>query len=245
MAILTDEQVKRGYFDMIGGFPSLAKQDALGNQNVYINYARELKDYEGQPKLCISCTQLDGIATYKSARERKRVLDEWIDFLKTETKTFKALHFNSHVPQRLFDAACCQEDLEELRLKWGNYKDLSALENLSSLKYLYIGSGSGTQDISPICKVKSLVVLLVENFKKIQDYSPMVALENLEQISIRAGILGRIAMKDLEFLREMPNLRSFSTGVTTFRNKYTQAELKNLFASLPNLEYAFVNGKFF
>jgi len=165
--------------------------------------------------------------------------------LQANPKTFKGLHFSSHTPQRLFDAACCQGDLEELRFKWGNYKDLSALENLHSLKFLLIGSGAGVQDIASICNIKSLVVLSIENFKRVEDYSPLIALEDLEQLEIHSNIMGRIAIKDLEFLREMPSLRSFATGATTFRKKYTEAELKDLFASLPKLEYAFVNGKAF
>ena len=249
MPTLSEDQLNKGYFDIIGGFPALNSQNRH-EEGGYINYAQEVKDYKGQPQLCICCTQLDGTPAYDygvvlPAREKKRILNEWLDFLKTETKAFKALHFNSHVPQRLFDAACCQEDLVELRFKWGNYKDLSALENLRSLKFLFIGSGAGVQDIGPICKMKSLVVLVVENFKRIEDYSPLAALENLEQLSIRARILQHIAMKDLEFLREMPNLRSFSTGVTTFRKKYTKAELTDLFAALPNLRNSFVNGEFF
>jgi len=249
MPVLTDDQIKRGYFSIAGGFPDLVTQRTLGDESAYVNFARELKDYKGQAQLCICCTQLDGTAAYDyglvSAREKKRILDEWIDFLRTKTKAFKALHFNSHVPQRLLDAACCQEDLVELRLKWGNYKDLSPLQNLRLLKYLFIGSGAGVLDISPICEMKSLVVLYVENFKRIEDYSPLIALENLEQLQIGSAILGRIPMQDLEFLREMPNLRSFATGVTTFRKKYSQTELADLFASMPKLRRSFVNGKFF
>jgi len=90
--------------------------------------------------------------------------------------------------------------------------------------------------------MKSLVALEVENFKRIEDYSTLAALQNLEQLTIRATILGRIVIKDLEFLREMPNLRSFATGAT-FRKKYKETELQALFASMPNLKYAFVNGK--
>ena len=131
------------------------------------------------------------------------------------------------MPQRLFDAACCQKTLEELRFKWGNYKDLSALENLQSLKFLLIGSGAGVQDLTPICNMKSLVALEVENFKRIEDYSTLAALQNLEQLTIRATILGRIVIKDLEFLREMPNLRSFAIGAT-FRKKYKESELQAL-----------------
>ena len=262
MNVLTGEQLKTGYFDIFPGFPGINIDDI----STYVNFVREVKEYNGQERICISCTQLPdsrytsalpcavapdsdpriyGKAEGYSPKEQKQILKEWLDFLQANTQAFTGLHFSSHVPQRLFNAACCQENIEELRFKWGNYKDLSALLNLRLLKFLFIGSGAGVLDIAPICKLKSLVVLSVENFKRIEDYSALTALENLEQLEIRANALGRIAMKDLEFLRKMPNLRSFATGATTFRRKYTQAELENLFVSLPRLEYAFVNGKVF
>ena len=227
MPILTESQIKEVYFRQIGGFPPLNQtQDRT-------NFAREVKDYNGQKKLCIACTQLDSEAY--SEREKKRVLLEWIDFLSINTKVFRALHFNSRVPQALLDAACCQENLEELRFKWGGYSDLTALEKLKKLKFLYVGQGSSVKDITPISRMKSLVVLYVESFKKIEDYSPLSSLDNLEQLVISGPILGTTPIKDLEFLREMQELRSLGLGNLKFRKKYTSAEIADLRAALPNL----------
>ena len=113
-----------------------------------------------------------GIKTY-SERDKKRIQREWIRYLSSEPTEFKALHFNSHVSQPLFNATCCQEALEELRFKWGSYTDLSALANLKRLRYLYIGSGAGITDITPLARLERLVVLHVEGFKKVEDYSLM------------------------------------------------------------------------
>ena len=122
----------------------------------------------------------------------------------------------------------CQEDLEELRFKWGHYKNLSALENLKKIKFLYLGEcRARVDDLTPITKLKNLVVLKTENFKLIEDYSPLIALSNLEQLI--AGSL----VKDLEFLREMPNLRSV---FTTTKKEYTDKKIDELRASLPNLK---------
>jgi len=224
MAMLSETQVKNVYFDIIGGFPPA-------------KILKELKEYNDEDKICVACTQLDGHHDYLgiTAREKKWILNEWIDFFKSNPKELKALHFNSHVPKALFDAACCQENLQELRFKWGNYADLSALENLRNLKYLYIGSGASVQDITSLGKLKSLAVLHLVSFKKIEDYFPLTTLDNLEQLVIWGPMLGRTPVKDLEFLREMPNLRSISIGNVTLRKKYTQGELANLRTSLPNL----------
>ena len=228
MAVLTDAQIKDRYFYEIGGFPPLNSDKGKRE-----NFAREVKDYEGQERLCICCTQLDYLGY--SDRDKKRILNEWLDFLQTNTKVFQALHFNSHVPQRLFNAVCCQENLEEFRVKWGNYKDLSALKKLPDLKYLYLGSCPGVTDLTPITKLKNLVVLVLQNFKRIEDYSPLVALDKLEQLIICGPTLGLTPIKDLDFLREMPNLRSVWTPNTVIRKKFTPDELLALRKDMPDL----------
>lgn len=143
------------------------------------------------------CTQLDYLGF--SEREKKRILLEWIDFLRANTKALKALYLPSRVPQKLFDAACCQENLETLTCKWGAYKDLSAIKNLKNLKYLYLGSCPSVADITPLCSQSDLVVLHIENFQKTEDYSPLAALQNLEQLIIGGSVWGRIYMTDLKF----------------------------------------------
>lgn len=219
MAILTEDQIKNPYFREIGGFPP--KKSTI-----------ELKDYQGEKELSIFCTQLD--YSYNE-REKKRILAEWIDFLRTNTKAFKALHFNSRVPQKLFDAACCQEDLEELRFKWGAYEDLSELKKVDKLKYLYIGSGASVRDITCLGSLNNLIVLQIENFKKIEDYSPLISLNKLEQLVISGPILGNTPIKDLDFLYKMQNLVSLWLPNTTLRRKYSKEERENLRSALPNL----------
>jgi len=214
MAVLTEEQIKDMYFKGIGGFPPA-------------KIMKEVKDYAGETHLCVACTQLD---YHYSERDSKRILAEWIEFFRTNTKALTALHFNSRVPQRLFDAACCQENLVELRFKWGAYTDLSALEGLTKLKFLYLGSCAGVQDITSLGKLKNLVVLYVENFKRIEDYTPLTALEQLEQLVIIGPILGRTPIKDLEFLRDMKSLISLKAINSTIKRKYTSEELDYLFS---------------
>ena len=223
--VLSDEQTTKLYFGTIGGFPP---------ENKIFN---ELKDYDGREQVCIACTQLPGMVFEGnngtkgySDREQRRILKEWVDFLSTNTKAIKALHFNTSVPQALFAAACYQENLEELRLKWGSYSDLSPLVKLQHIKYLYLGEAARIKDIAVLSKLSSLIALHIEGFKKIEDYSPLTDLCNLEQLAIF-----NTPMKDLEFLRKMPNLRSIVVGGVKFRMKYTREELDDMLLTLPNL----------
>ena len=94
----------------------------------------------------------------------------------------------------------------------------------------------------PLGKLISLIVLRVQNFKRIEDYSPLIALDKLEQLIIEGPTLGNTPIKDYEFLREMPNLSSVWFPNTTIRKKYTSEELVNLRIALPNLTFIFESG---
>ena len=81
------------------------------------------------------------------------------------------------MPQELFDAVCSQKNLKKLHIKWGVYDDLSKIENLQKLEYLSIGSGASVKSIEPITYLKKLGAVSVENFQKIDDYSPFANLK--------------------------------------------------------------------
>ncbi|MPM26513.1 hypothetical protein SDC9_73017 [bioreactor metagenome] len=83
--------------------------------------------------------------------------------------------------------------------------------------------------------MKNLIVLYVQNFKRIEDYSSLSALDKLEQLVISGPILGKTHIKDLEFLLEMQSLISVWLLNTACRKKYTNDELKRLRISLPIL----------
>ena len=230
MPILNENQITKTYFEGIGGFPGL-------------KIIHELQEYNCGGRACVACTQLNGekaslifsgIKTY-SERDKKRIQREWIRYLSSEPTEFKALHFNSHVSQPLFNATCCQEALEELRFKWGSYTDLSALANLKRLRYLYIGSGAGITDITPLARLERLVVLHVEGFKKVEDYSPLANLKNLEQLVISGPNLGLTPVSDLEFLKDMPNLRSIWLCNVQYKKRFSAEELRGLREQLPAL----------
>jgi hypothetical protein len=114
---------------------------------------------------------------------------------------------------------------------------LEKLSNTTQLKHLYIGSGAGVEDLSPLTKMKNLASLHIENFKKIEDYSPLSQLQDLEELEISGPNLGCIPMHDLEFLRDMPNLRLFNYPAMTIRRKYTKEEKEKLRADLSHLNF--------
>ena len=65
------------------------------------------------------------------------------------------------------------------------------------------------------------MALSVENFQKINDYSPLIGLKNLESLSIEGDGLGPqyIHVNSLDFLTEMKQLRFFSFLTARLKSK--------------------------
>lgn len=201
MAILNEKQIKYG-FDYF-------HRDEPENKCIV-----EVSEYTGEKALTINCTQLGDSFTpeYKTAKEKKRVLQEWCDFLQNNPTAFTELTFCTRMPQELFDAVCAQQNLRKLYIKWGVYRNLSKITNLINLEYLHIGSGASVESIEPISKLKNLVALSVENFQKVDDYSLFANLTNLESLSIEGDCFApkNIHVNSFDFLHEMKQLRYFN-----------------------------------
>jgi hypothetical protein len=167
-----------------------------------------VSELDGSRTAQLGCTQLPN-ATVKEAR---KIREDWVSYLRDNPTAFENLWFVSRVPQDLFDAICCQTDLEFLYLKWGAYKDLSALRNLKKLKFLRIGTGASVQDISALGDMPSLQVLSLENFQKISDYSVLGKLTGLLELEVGGKQFAEtyIPVDDLEFLRTMKSLRALT-----------------------------------
>ena len=82
MAVLTEKQIKYG-------FDYYHKDDARPKSVV------EVSEYDGEDKLIINCTQLDG--DY-SAKDKKRIWMEWCSFLLENPDTFTELMFCTRMP---------------------------------------------------------------------------------------------------------------------------------------------------
>lgn len=146
----------------------------------------EVSEYNGETALAINCTQLGDVFTtkYKTAKEKKHVLQELCSFLSSNTTAFTELSFGIRMSQELFDVVCSQQNLRKLHIKLGVYPDISKIANLNKLEYLNIGSGASVQGVEPLTHLKKLVALSEENFQKIDDYGLPASLEKLESLSV-------------------------------------------------------------
>lgn len=139
---------------------------------------RYVQSYDGSTRLNVSCTQ-----TELSFYEQNKLVGEWCQFLPTLTEV-RFLWFSSRVSQPLFDAACSIPNLTGLYVKWSGIKSLEALQQLSGLRYLHLGSSSQVESIERLSSLGTLKVLELENLKRIQQLDPLAGLSGLEGLAL-------------------------------------------------------------
>ena len=173
------------------------------------------EDYSGQSSVKLVCSQHPvGIDEYASdpkgwEKKQRAYTREWVDYLERETLPVKEIHVCSAVNQKVFDALCCQINLESLRIKWLQGKQIDRIVNLKNLKKLFLERASSLTDIAPLTHLENLEVLILGETKKISDYSPLVALKKLKVLGIcayRTSVNATIKVKDLGFISKMPGL---------------------------------------
>jgi hypothetical protein len=236
---MTDKQIENGFWfwEKANDFPPDS-----------ITYPKE---YTGQTKVNIACTQLLDL----SATEQKKLIKEWIDFLPT-CQNIEMLWFTTQSTQQLFDSVCKLKKLVGLNIKWSNIKTLDNISTLTKLKYLNIGSSAKIESITPLAFMTQLEVLRIENFKKITDFSPLSALTNLQFFSIEGGMYTKQKVDTFEPFSKLTNLIYFSAVMISCVDKridplfklkklktinwafdLTAKDMERLKQELPNLKY--------
>ena len=165
---------------------------------------RRVSEYHGQQTIRVACTQLSGY----TAREAKRVLDEWVEFLGSPSQ-LTDLEFATRTPKRLFAALAGQPQLVRLAVKWGDYSDLSPLSSMAGLHHLSLRGASAVSDVAALSSLTELESLTIEGFRTIADTTPLSGLLQLRDLELggawtgpRNGHLGSIRV-----LRHLVNLQ--------------------------------------
>jgi len=244
---LSQTEVEARYRYFFGGFEGFAP---IYDESSIVR----LDEYQGQACVQLACTQLVGSNTpgfgspifsemecslKEQEKKQKQIIDEWIEFFRTNPKALTGILFRTGITQTLLEAVCHQEKLKILRIKWGTKLDLSALQNVPKLISLYFdGFRSPLPNVSFLDYLKKLKVLNLYSINNIEDFSPLYHMKNLEELCIsgKAPTKGkRIIFADLEFLRNHPNLRMLGCGNLEVERLYTVSELEVLKQKLPHL----------
>jgi len=210
------------------------------------------KEYSGGSKLCLACTQLD-----IKRSEQIKLSKEWCELLPTFTN-LQFIWFYSRVTQDLFDAVCDNPNIVGFYTKWsGNaITDISKLEKLQKLRYLHMGSCTSLDNIDVFMKMNQLIVLEIENFKKISDISVLSGMKQLEGLGVMGDIWTTQRVNSLEPISKLTNLRYLLLQNLRSNDKtlaslvslkqlirldapfwFPKEDFKLLRESLPNLKY--------
>lgn len=191
---------------------------------IYEDFVRDLRSgefverpgqYTGQSSMCLVCSQhsfslAEGMSDPKGCEKKQRQYTQgWVDYLKSEKLPVKELHVCSSVNQEVFDALCCQDSLESLRIKWLRCKEIDGIVKLRNLKKLFLEKASSLTDIAPLAKLDGLEVLILGDTNKITDYSALSALKKLKVLGIcgySTNVNAAIKVDDLGFISELPEL---------------------------------------
>ena len=99
------------------------------------------------------------------------------------------------------------ESLDTMRIAQCGVHSLNGLARAKSLQCLYLEYNRSLNDIRELASVKkTLKALRIERCPKIEDFSVLQELENLEYLSLR----GSNSIPSMDFLRALPNLKTFT-----------------------------------
>lgn len=162
-------------------------------------------EYDGGLALRVAATQLD--ARY-SATAARRIVDEWCEFFAAGPSRLVDLSFVSRTPRRLFMSLAGQTQLTALRVKWGDYDDLSPLEGMQGLTELWLGGASSVRNLEPLASLAQLRELTIESLRFVSDLSPLGALPGLRFLDVGGDWASprNVHVDSIAFLRNLPGL---------------------------------------
>ncbi len=165
-----------------------------------------VSEYAGTSTVKVSATQL---GTKYSARQARKIVDEWCDFFAAGPTPISRLAFTSRTPKRLFATLGGQTQLTALAVKWGDYDDLSPVAEMHDLTELWLGGASSVHTLVPLAGLTRLHSLGIEGLRHAHDLTPLGSLSSLQNLDVGGDwMTPRTAHVDsIGFLRQLLGLR--------------------------------------
>lgn len=146
---------------------------------------------------CVDCAKINGLESIHVTNS---------GYKNYETiKTLKSLGLTDYKKTDLTEAFS-STILDTLSIFQSKIKTLEGIQKSPKMQCLYLYYNRSLQDISTLRDVKTtLKALTIENCPKIEDYSVLGELENLEYLELK----GNKDLPNLDFLKTMKNLKTF------------------------------------
>lgn len=167
--------------------------------------------YQGESDAHVAATQLE--ERVSSAAERRRILEEWIEFLSTQPTSLVRLHLVSRVPQELLDSLAGQPQLQQLHAKWGPYREVTSLGGHHHLQSLWLGGATSLRSLAPLTGLQSLTELRVDQAHRLDDPTSLGTFTRLTSLEFGNGYAGSdksVTLSDLQWVRSLAALRTLA-----------------------------------
>lgn len=145
------------------------------------------EEYAGQTWLDVQATQLED-SEARTATQKRRVLEGWIDLLSTGDTAITHLSLGSRTPQALLEAVAGVAHLQYLRVKWGPYEDLSPLSGLSQLGAVDFGNAGRIRTLEPLIALPRLTEVQIDGAFRLEDITELGRLTGLRHLLLGVGI---------------------------------------------------------
>ncbi len=121
--------------------------------------------------------------------------------------------------QTTFESICKMKNLKGICIKWSSIKNLNCIENQLKLKHLNLGLSTGIESVEPVSVITNLVTFESENLKKVEDWSSISKLTQLEGLGIHGGMYQRLKLDSIQFVRNLKELKYLFLTSTTVLDK--------------------------
>jgi Leucine-rich repeat (LRR) protein len=202
------------------------KQDAID----YLD-AQKITD-EVFPAISSRVTLGINFTVWTNLMHRKEIERNLIDIL-PQLHLVKTLSLRNNISQDLFQAICKMKNLEHLHLWTSTAENISSIANLEKLQRLDLDSFTRLTDISPILALKNLQLLSLENSFKVENYDLIGEMTHLKGLHIGGNAFApkNLRIKSLEPFKNLKELRHLDLSSLSVVDKSYEIILK-----LQNLE---------
>lgn len=161
-------------------------------------------DYNGEEAIYVEATQSDDL----TATQMKKLVQAWMEFFESGPSPVKSLEFITRTPRRLFETLTHQTQLEYLKVKWGDYSDLSPIMNMPNLNTLKFQSAPAVKNLEPLAGNIAIRTLEINGLRDAHDMAPIGTMTALRTLHLGGdGNSLRIAHIDsLDFIHNLPQL---------------------------------------
>jgi len=110
--------------------------------------------------------------------------------------------------------------VKRLRITHTRPRTMEFIQSMRGVEELVLEYVSGVRDLSPMCELKRLRALHMENLRAVSDFSGLSGIDSLRYLAIYGTLDWKQPIEDFEFLRGLPGLEVLAMWQLITRKDY-------------------------